>query len=46
MKNIQIIDGADSATLSIFQATNEEFAQIFPGEGNAAERALYARLRG
>lgn len=30
MKNIQIIDGADNATFSIFQATDEEFATIFP----------------
>lgn len=31
MKNIQIIDGAGNATFSIFQATEEEFATIFPG---------------
>jgi len=30
MKNIQIIDGADNATFSIFQATDDEFAAIFP----------------
>lgn len=30
MKNIQIIDGADNATFSIFQATDAEFAVIFP----------------
>lgn len=30
MKNIQIIDGADNATYSIFQATDEEFAAMFP----------------
>ena len=30
MKNIQIIDGADNATFSVFQATDEEFAEIFP----------------
>tara|TARA_R100001129_G_scaffold167480_1_gene135119 strand:- start:2819 stop:3154 length:336 start_codon:yes stop_codon:yes gene_type:complete len=30
MKNIQIIDGAPNATFSIFQATDEEFAVIFP----------------
>ena len=30
MKNIQIIDGASNATFSIFQATDEEFAAIFP----------------
>lgn len=30
MKNIQIIDGAANATFSIFQATEVEFALIFP----------------
>ena len=30
MKNIQIIDGASNATFSVFQATDEEFAAIFP----------------
>lgn len=30
MKNIQIIDGAINATFSIFQATDDEFAAIFP----------------
>ena len=30
MKNIQVIDGASNATFSIFQATEEEFASIFP----------------
>ena len=30
MKNIQIIDGAANATFSVFQATDEEFATIFP----------------
>lgn len=30
MKNIQIIDGAANATFSMFQATDEEFAAIFP----------------
>jgi len=30
MKNIQIIDGANNATFSIFQATDEEYAAIFP----------------
>lgn len=30
MKNIQIIDGAVNATFSVFQATDEEFAAIFP----------------
>ena len=30
MKNIQVIDGAANATFSIFQATEDEFAVIFP----------------
>lgn len=30
MKNIQIIDSAVNATFSIFQATESEFASIFP----------------
>jgi hypothetical protein len=37
VKNIQIIDGADNATYSIFQATNEEFESIFPGPGQDIE---------
>lgn len=32
MKNIQIIDGACNATFSIFQATDAEFAAIFPDD--------------
>lgn len=32
MKNVQIIDGADNATFSIFQATDDEFAAIFPND--------------
>ena len=30
MKNVQIIDGADNATFSIFQATEKEFEALFP----------------
>lgn len=30
MKNVQIIDGAVNATFSVFQATDEEYAAIFP----------------
>ena len=30
MKNIQIIDGASNCTFSLFQATDEEFALLFP----------------
>ena len=32
MKNVQVIDRADNATFSIFQATGEEFVLIFPNE--------------
>ena len=31
MKNVQVIDGALNATFSVFQATDDEFAVIFPG---------------
>ncbi|MEO6340730.1 MAG: hypothetical protein ABIO39_11865 [Caulobacteraceae bacterium] len=46
MKNIQIIDGAQNASFSIFQATDEEFAAIFPAPGQDIEIAedLFARL--
>jgi hypothetical protein len=30
VKNVQIIDGAANATFSVFQATEDEFAVIFP----------------
>ena len=30
MRNVQVIDGAANATFSVFQATEEEFAVIFP----------------
>ena len=30
VKNVQIIDGADNATFSLFQATEAEFLAIFP----------------
>lgn len=30
MKNIQVIDGASNCTFSVFQATDEEFALLFP----------------
>ncbi len=32
-KNIQVIDGADNCTFSIFQATDEEFKAVFPDSG-------------
>ena len=37
LRNIQIIDGADNATFSIFQATDDEFNQIFPTIGQDME---------
>ncbi|WP_332772099.1 hypothetical protein [Phenylobacterium sp.] len=37
MKNIMIVDGAENATLSIFQVTDEEFAFIFPADGQDIE---------
>ncbi len=52
MKNVQVIDGADNCTFSLFQLTNEEFTLVFPGDGqdiqfaeeltSAAELALTA----
>ena len=36
MKNIQVIDGAINSVYDIFQATDEEFAQIFPPGQNIA----------
>jgi len=46
MKNVQIIDGADNCTFSIFQATEEEFQVIFPAQGQDLEfsEELAARL--
>jgi hypothetical protein len=32
MKNVLTIDGANNATFSVFQATEEEFSAIFPGQ--------------
>ena len=37
MKNVQIIDGADNCTYSIFQFSEEEFALVFPAEGQNVE---------
>jgi hypothetical protein len=37
VKNIQIIDGADNATYSIFQSTEDEFSTIFPRPGQDIE---------
>lgn len=37
MKNVQVVDGADNATFSIFRATDDEFAYLFPGPGQDIE---------
>jgi len=37
LKNIQIIDSALNATFSVFQATEDEFAAIFPADGQDIE---------
>ncbi len=37
MKNVQIRDGADNATLSIFRATDSEFSYLFPNPGQDIE---------
>lgn len=46
LKNIQIVDGANNATFSVFQATEAEFAAVFPGPGQDMELAedFFARL--
>jgi hypothetical protein len=45
MKNIQIVDGAANATFSVFQATEEEFAAIFPdGRDIELVEVLFDRL--
>ncbi|MFC1542411.1 hypothetical protein ACFL4M_00800 [Pseudomonadota bacterium] len=36
MKNIQIIDGARNCVFDIYQATDDEFASIFPENTNIA----------
>lgn len=39
MKNVQVIDGAQNCTFSIFQATDEEFSLVFPEPGQDIEYA-------
>ena len=41
MKNIQVIDSAENCTFSIFQATDEEFAVLFPGPEQDIQFAVY-----
>lgn len=46
MPNVQITDGADNATFPIYQATDEQFAAIFPRKGQDLEiiEAVIRRL--
>jgi hypothetical protein len=37
LKNVQVRDGADNATLSIFRATESEFSYLFPSPGQDIE---------
>jgi hypothetical protein len=37
MKNVQVIDGADNCTYSIFQFSNRQFEMIFPAKGQDIE---------
>lgn len=37
LKNVQIRDGADNATMSIFRATENEFSYLFPNPGQDIE---------
>jgi hypothetical protein len=37
MKNILVIDGADNCEYAIFAMTDDEFAVVFPGEGQNIE---------
>jgi hypothetical protein len=37
MKNVQVIDGANNCTYSIFVLTDEEFKIIFPADGQDIE---------
>lgn len=37
MKNIMVIDGAINCTFSIFQATENEFSLIFPGDSQEVQ---------
>jgi hypothetical protein len=39
VKNIQVIDGALNCTFSVFQATDEEFALLFPERGQEIQYA-------
>jgi|SRR5262245_42332604 hypothetical protein len=44
-RNVQIIDGADNCTYSIYELTDEEFALLFPAPGQNVEFIEDALLR-
>jgi hypothetical protein len=46
VKNIQVIDAAENCTFSVFQATDDEFNALFPGENQDIEfsKDLFERL--
>lgn len=48
MPNIQIIDGAENATFTVYEVTDEQFSLIFPGNGQDLEiiEAVAKRLKG
>ena len=37
MRNIQVIDGADNCAYDIFEMCDEDFQEMFPGEGQDIE---------
>ena len=37
MKNVQIIDGAENCTYSVYRLTDDEFAAVFPTPGQDIE---------
>ena len=37
MKNIQVIDGADNCAYDVFATSDEDFAALFPGDGQDIE---------
>ena len=45
MKNVQIIDGADNCTYSIYAFTEEEFDAVFPDPGQDVEFIEDAAMR-
>ena len=37
MKNVQVIDGANNSTYSIYQFSEQQFSLVFPGKGQDIE---------